>query len=397
MARKQVRDDGRYSSKISLGNGKYKYVYAYSPSELEKKVRQIKGKQDRGLDLSAERDTFGYWREKWLRVKKSETSDAWYNSCEIYSKKLSSFDLLEISQLKAIDLQELLLDTACETSPATHKPYSQKVLKIIKDIASSIMDMAFDNRVIDFNPFARVKVPKAQKEVEKREALTKEQQQWIVNTPHRAQTAAMIMLFAGLRRGELLALLWSDIDLENKTININKSVVMEKGIPRVKPGGKTDAATRTVYIPDILVNYLKTVPRKTLLVCANTSGQLVSNTVWKKMWESYKKELNLKYGDFSGWNDWRQNHGPDERPPKNYPKKIPMVIPDITAHWLRHTFVTNMYHAGVDIMTAKQQAGHTDIKVTIGIYTHLDNEYKTVSMGKLNDYLQELPKNGVVS
>lgn len=387
MAKRTQREDGRYSAKISTGDGKYKYVYAATEKELEKKIREVEKRRDRGLDLSADRDSFGYWREKWLRVKKAETSVAWYNSCRIYSEKLSLFDGQEICKLKAIDLQELLLDIACGNSPTTHKPYSQKVLKTVKDIASSIMDMAFDNRVIDFNPFARVKVPKAMKEAEKRESLTREQQLWIENTPHRAQTAAMIMLYAGLRRGELLALLWSDIDLTAKTININKSVVMENGKPRVKAGGKSDAATRIVFIPDVLVNYLRTAKRENLLVCANTSGQLVSNTAWKKMWESYIKELNLKYGDFGSWSEWRKNHPAGEKPPKNYPKKIPIVIPDITAHWLRHTFITNMYLAGVDVMTAKQQAGHNDIKVTMGIYTHLDNEYKINNMDKLNIFL----------
>ena len=51
----------------------------------------------------------------------------------------------------------------------------------------------------------------------------------------------------------------------------------------------------------------------------------------------------------------------------NAPEKIPMVIPQITAHWLRHTFITNMYLAGVDVMTAKEQAGHADITTTIPV------------------------------
>lgn len=386
MAQAKKRQDDRYVAKVMV-DGKAKYVYGKTIKERDEKVRELKRKLDKGLDISAERDTFGYWREKWLRVKKSEASSAWYNACKIYSDKLESLDHIPIHQIKAIDLQDILLDMVSAVSTSTGKPYSQKTLKTIKDTAAGIMDMAFDNRVVDYNPFSRVKVPKAQKETEHRQSLTKEQQKWIEDTPHRAQTAAMIMMHAGLRRGELLALLWSDIDIDNKTISITKSVAMEGNKPVVKQGGKTKAATRVVYIPDKLADYLRTVPKTTPLVCPAKNGALMSSTSWKTMWDSYIYDLNIKYGDFSSCLKWLKKHTADERPNKCHPEKLPILIPQFTAHWLRHTFVTNMYQAGVDVMTAQQQAGHSDIKVTMGIYTHLDAEYKKVNMSKLNDYL----------
>ena len=49
--------------------------------------------------------------------------------------------------------------------------------------------------------------------------------------------------------------------------------------------------------------------------------------------------------------------------------------------------MTLMYLSGVDILTAKEQAGHADIKTTLEIYTHLDKKYKRSSMDKLDDYL----------
>ena len=46
-----------------------------------------------------------------------------------------------------------------------------------------------------------------------------------------------------------------------------------------------------------------------------------------------------------------------------------------------------LYMAGVDVLTAKELLGHTDIKTTLGIYTHLDAKFKTKSVDKLNAYL----------
>ena len=66
-----------------------------------------------------------------------------------------------------------------------------------------------------------------------------------------------------------------------------------------------------------------------------------------------------------------------------------MLIPRFTAHWLRHTFITLMYMAGVDILTAKEQAGHEDIETTMGIYTHLDNQFKKKNVSKLDTYLHD--------
>ena len=54
-----------------------------------------------------------------------------------------------------------------------------------------------------------------------------------------------------------------------------------------------------------------------------------------------------------------------------------------------------MYLAGVDVLTAKQQAGHSDIKVTMDIYTHLDAEHQNKSMEKLNNFLAMGVKGGV--
>lgn len=70
----KARDDGRLQSKVYIGtkNGKkkYKYVYATNAKELELKVQELKTKLNKGLDLTADRDTFGYWGEKWLKLKK---------------------------------------------------------------------------------------------------------------------------------------------------------------------------------------------------------------------------------------------------------------------------------------------------------------------------------------
>ena len=389
MQKNKKRSDGRLQARVYIGNAngkhQYKYVYARNQKELDKKIQEVKTRIGKGLDLSAERDTFGYWAEKWLKLKRSEVSAGRYTTYEARMENLRPLFDLEISKLRVGDFQEIISDCASEPCERTKKPYSHATLLEIKSTASQIMKFAIDNRIIDYNPVTSVKVPKETRKTEMRRALTDEEQQWIINTPHRAQTAAMVMMYAGLRRGELLALTWSDIDLKAKTISVNKSAEIINNQTIIKNGGKTKAAIRIVYIPQILVDYLSGVPGVHFgYVVCKEDGQPMTDSAWKRLWDSYLDDLNLKYGD---WSNCIQTHG--KRPNKYGPRKKPMIIPRFTAHWLRHTFITLMYMSGVDILTAKEQAGHADIETTMSIYTHLDNQYKKKNIEKMNDYIND--------
>jgi len=387
------RSDGRLQSKIYLGDGKYKYVYAETQKELDRKIQEVKLKIGKGIDISAERDTFGVWAERWLRKKKGKVSDGRYQTYAIRVKKMDAICHIPISELSVSDCQDIIDQYTAEGA-------AYKTLKEYKSVMSQICQYAIVNRVMDFNPIQGVELPpdymQNDEDNEPRRALTEEEQKWILTpTTHRAHTAAMIMLFAGLRRGELLALNWTDINTKKRTITINKAVSMVKDVPKIKQCTKTKSGMRTVNIPPILAEYLEQQrsKSKTMLVCPNTKGQLMSGSSWRKLWSSYLKELNFRFGDFDGLliTD-KEGHIKEFKKPMSLkaPEKIPMVIPQITAHWLRHTFITNMYLAGVDVLTAKEQAGHADITTTMEIYTHLNASHKTEQMDKLNDYYNKL-------
>lgn len=372
------RADGRLQSKIYLGvidgRRKYKYVYARTQKELNQKVDEVKIKLGKGLDILAQRDTFGEWAERWLRLKKTEVSPHRYYVYECRVKNLSPIAEREIYRIRTMDIQDIIINCADR--------YSVAVLVEIKSTAKQIFSYAIDNRVIDYNPAVSVRIPDNKaNQTEKRRALTEQEQKWIVDTPHRARTSAMIMMYAGLRRGELVPLLWSDVDLEHGIIRVNKSTEREGSNWRVKQGAKSKAGVRNVYIPQILIDYLKnTEQTNNMLVCPDSKGNMMSLSSWNSMWESYLTELNFRNGDFSHIVNYDK---PDSR---FSPEKIPMVIPRITPHWLRHTFITSMYLAGMDVGTVKEQAGHADIKTTMAIYVHLDSIYKEKQIDKLNEY-----------
>ena len=193
----------------------------------------------------------------------------------------------------------------------------------------------------------------------------------------------------------MIPLLWSDIDLSAKTISVNKSVEMINGKSVLKESTKTAAGMRVVYIPQVLADFLASEPHNnSLLVCPDASGRMMSESAYKRLWDSYLAELNFKFGDFSGVLVPNEQSGTMEqyhKPKSRFaPQKIPFVIPRITAHMLRHTFITLMYIAGVDLLTAKEQAGHADVQTTMEIYTHLDSIYKVKQIEKLDEYIRKI-------
>ena len=372
------RADGRYQQSVYIGtdnNGKQKYrvVYGNTKKEVEEKSNSLKIKLGKGIDLDACRETFDYWGKKWIKYKQPDVSEQWYKNTQSYYKHLEPLYNLPIAKLSSSDLRDILIDMAQED-------YSKRTIKAVYEISVSVIDLAIENRATDYNVFRNVKLPAKVKPAEERRALTDEEQEWIRTTPHRAQTAAMIMMYAGLRKSELIPLQWNDIDLSSKTIKIARFVEFSGNQAKVKNYGKSESSKRIVYIPDVLVDYLKGEEHDGFLVCRTANDKMHSNTSWRRMWESYMSVLNYEHGNFD-------NTLCDKPTSRFQPGGVPFVIEPFTAHCLRHTFITLMYLAGVDIMTAKEQAGHKDISTTLKIYTHLDKTYKAKNIDKFNEHL----------
>lgn len=224
-------------------------------------------------------------------------------------------------------------------------------------------------------------VPDADRSVSKkpRMPLTKEQIALVRSTwsEHRMGIPALIMLYCGLRRGELIALTWRDVDLKKKVLVICKAATTTSNQHKLKDP-KTAAGHRMVPIPDFLADILAKQPRESLMVCPAVTGAMMSAQAWERAWESYMHFLNIKAG---GRDRSRIN-----------PKVVAME--PFTPHQLRHTYASLLYDAGVDAKSAQEMMGHSNIQTTLEIYTHLSREKKTTAISVINDYLQKLDDGG---
>lgn len=379
MPKLKKRPDGRYQKNIYIGKidgvKKYKSVFGKTEREVEKKAREIYNQLDKGVDVLSGSTPFLDCAKKWLKYYKSNTSEEQYRLYEyrisVFSDKLGG---VPVQKIKSEDLQAVLNDIS-NCNPTTNKPSSYKTVLNYKNTVQLMYGYLTENRYIQYNAATGLFVPSDSKPKQERRALTEEEQKRVKEFKHRAQLPAMISMLCGLRRGEISALQWQDIDFDNKTITINKSYDFKSNILK-EP--KTKSGIRTVPMPDELIKFLKPYKKKTGLVVKNTANRRLTNSGWGKLWSSYMTQMNLQYADLSDWK------------PTLHDKKPPMRIETFSFHCLRHTYATILYDAGVDLLTAKKLLGHSKVETTMRIYTHLSQRKEKLSIDKLNNYLNEV-------
>lgn len=367
MRRKnRARPDGNIPVEVYLGRDPKtkkrirKTVYGKTQKEADEKADILKLKYHRGIDVTG-KDTFGEWAERWAASRGGSPGRQKIRRYEI--DKLAPLYFMAITKIRPADVQDIV-DRYAKCNPRTGAPSAKKTLRDLRSAAHQIFQLAIVNRVLDWNPVDVVTIPKSAPQMIL-EPVSLGIVSLIENTPHRAQTAAMIMLHAGLRRGELLALDWKNVNLKLGIIFVKESVEMYDGKGKIKEGGKTLCATRAVYIPERLVSYLQVIWEHHViplqgpdLVFPAARGGVYGSSSWGRLWKNYMEVLSAAAG-----------------------KGI-----SFTAQQLRHTFATSLYLAGVDVKTAQDQLGHAKLETTLEIYTQLDRKYKRRSMKKLDAY-----------
>lgn len=356
---------GKYSTTVYLGmvdgKQKNKKITASSQRELKRKVLQAQ------MDVLQKKDcysdaTFGIWAEKWMQevVLVRGVSEGTRVQYESAIRHLNErFEKVRLDDIHLEQFQRFILN-ACNSS--TGKPLSKSSLKTLKNVGASVFKYARANNVANVPDFFEaIQIPKTAPQ-KKRDALTEDQISAVLNTEHRCQPLAVLLLFTGLRLGEAIALEWSDIDFLNKRIRVNKSADTQKNSPEVKQGGKTRAATRTIPLPDYLASYLKDYRSSRSMISRNvitdTRGRMLSKSAYRKMWEAYIQLLNREYVY------------------KDVPEEELQQLPlqwTFTAYNLRHTYATLLYLQKVDVREASQYMGHSSIAITLDIYTDLEN------------------------
>jgi integrase len=163
---------------------------------------------------------------------------------------------------------------------------------------------------------------------------------------------AVIALATGMRRGEIVALRWGDIDLDGGKVRVERSLEQSNaGLAFKEP--KTKAGRRVVSIPSSVV------------------GELRNH--WR---EQQERRLALGIGK-AGHEDlvfprWDGSPWPPDRLSSTWARTVLVLkLPKVTFHALRHTHVSQLIAAGLDVVTVSRRIGHSSPTVTLSVYAHL--------------------------
>lgn len=373
------RSDGRYCVSVSV-NGVRRYVYGATLNETRDKAEQLRSDLRRGFDPTAP-DSFEWWANAWLEVKREDVGERFYAQYKTTAARLvGAFRGYALNDIRPVTVQRFINDLA-DRNPTTGKPAARRTLELVKQTVNQIYGYAIQNRATEFNPANGVRIPKDAPAASRR-ALTAEEIAWINELPDdiRLKPAVMVMLYAGLRRGEVIALTWADVDLEDGCLTVSKSAEFPDNVHGRIKLPKTKSGIRTVYFGRTLKEYLAGLPRSDEYVCPAASGGMMTLSSFTRGWESVLSELNV----ISCRDKTTRDGAEIARQSRFDPRfKSGLAIDPITPHMLRHTFCTMMYEAGVDVLTAKEQMGHANISTTLQIYTHLSDAHKREEAKKL--------------
>ena len=343
MPRKKLtqRPDGRYACKY-----KGKFFYG-SSSDAAYAARDEYIRKEAAGHLLRRELTVKDYALKWLPLYKGGVQDKCYND---YAKQLEAL----FPYIGNMFLSQVTVDDAAAVWQH-YAGYSASTIKRARMLYVDLFESAIENDLCRKNPFKSKTSQPPKGYSGSHRVLDPWEVDLICSVPHRFQLAVLVMLYAGLRRGEVLALSSDDIDLSAGLIYITKAVRFDGNRPVIS-NPKTEAGRRSVAILSPLRPYLE---KHTGLIAPSASGAIMSESAFDRAWQSYIAALSAAAGR-------------------------PVTI---RCHDLRHTYTTMIIDAGVSITQAMAWLGHADEKMILRIYDHVRASRTAASVAQVENYL----------
>jgi len=399
MSGKQIIETATFTpdpEKTEKQNQKALDIFAL---EFEQKVKSGKYLDGEKLKYA---DYIPLWLKDYAQKQMEQTS---IERCE---SSLNGIIIPAIGHLKMAGIMPLhiqgLYDNLLEKgymSNGTKKQYSNNTIKRIHQIISSTLSIAVQWQLIESNPCQRVKPPKVEKSANVKHFTLEEAQIFLKeldkpytvshcgrqrkdgspsakhyetkNVPLQYKVFFHMALFGGFRRGELIALKWSDIDFNKGIVSITKSSARtKKGIITKVP--KSYSSNRTVSLPLDTMKLIKSYKVE------QSKYRLSLGTAWQGDNYIFIQD-DGKQMDLSTPNKMfkkivnRYNETAKEED----------QLSEITLHGLRHTSATLLIAQNIDVKTVSGRLGHSECSTTMDIYAHALKKQDEIASQSLGD------------
>ncbi len=352
----QRESDGKWCAVVDLGyiNGtrKRKVIYGDTRKEVAEKLKVVLREQQQGLPVATERQTLAQFFTKWLedtiapnRRAKTYRSYEQMARCHI----LPMLGRIQLARLEPQQVQALLTQKQAEG-------LSPRTVAYIRAILRQALNRALKWGLVARNVATLVDPPTVEQFKIRPLNPTQAGQLLEAARGDRLEALYRVALSLGLRQGEALGLRWEDVDLEGRVLHVRVALQAVKGkLELVEP--KTDNARRTLPLPAALAASLK----------VHRARQL---------------EERLKAG--GAWQDWglvftTRNGTPIH--PRNLVRAFHALLQRagmeaMRFHDLRHSCLSLLAAQGIPARMAMEIAGHSDIRLTQNVYTHVYDDAK---------------------
>jgi integrase len=354
---------GKWIGTLDIGyiNGKRKRIYVYGKTrkEASDKLREQKQAHEQGIDLTAEKQTVAQYLAHWLETGamtwKPATHESYSFVCRVYINP--HLGHIQLQKLTAAQVQKWvnILRRQEKVNGTDDENLSNRTIEYAAKVLSRAINKAVKQKILAHNAAKHVDLPRVQKH--NINPLTVEQAHTLLAAVkgHRLEGVYWTALSLGMRQGEILALKWSDVDLDKRLLWVRES--------------KTDAGVRTLSLTSDLVGILR----------AHKIGQAKERLACGSEWQ----DNGLVFPSQVGTPINKRNL---QRHFKDLLRKAD--LPDVRFHDLRHTCATLLISRGVSLHVVKEILGHSKISITSDIYGHILPEVREEVSGIIGEILR---------
>jgi integrase len=372
----------RYRKRIKDADGTYVAIYGKTPDELTEKLAEAQEQIDNAI-INRNHPTLGSYAEKWLELHSTHIG---HGTLQNYKYIIKTYIKAPLGTRRLGDITSDDVKTAMLTASGKSASVYGTAVMLYKQI----FDAAVENGYILQSPCQNLKMGGIPSKG--RQALPKEQVIVLLDAirSERVYPFVMIGLYSGLRREEILGLQWNCVELSGEApcIRVRKALRWEHNRPVVTEKLKSPAAKRDIPIPAQLVECLTTAKESSNseYVIADCNGQPLTETQFRHLWHAVvcRTTMERKYTKYKDGKKIVYTISPVKGEKANHRKYRYTIDFEVTPHILRHTYVTNLLLAGVDVKTVQYLAGHEKAKITLDIYAHLTYNKPIDLAGKIN-------------
>lgn len=359
------RKDGRWEARIIKKQinhqTKYKSVYAHSYSELKNKLHELDISK---VDLDCNKILFNQVAKDWLNSIKHTVKQSTYSKYYSIVKKhiLPYFEYLKTTDIDNRILQGFITEKHQIGRLNKKGGLSAKSVHDIYSIMILIIKFAEKNKYISHFDY-EIDLPKVEEkfcdilsDTDKRKL-----EQFMRLDTDLKKVGILLVMYTGIRIGELCALKWSGIDLENGFISITKTLQRIKNTDE-----NSKQKTKIIIDKPKSQKSIRKIPLQSFLI--ETLSELKND---------YSENAFLLTGSETKFTEPRAY----EKTYKKYLKEC--HIPNIKFHALRHTFATNAVEKNFDTKSLSEILGHSTVRFTLDRYVHPSDKIKRENMERL--------------